>query len=598
MSAQTGNSAAISVKGWWFKVVAIQGGQIGSQNIMKSCATQNMLPPCGHHSYVNHGGGCEPIDINGHWSIRATVQAWGQSSELTAMFNNKYIFVGLGQYEKYAHYNTADDSHRGAGTINGQVHNENPSTGNAVCVSRQQPVGTALVVKGWRFQIADFKGNAGSLNFQQVCRAQGMEAPCDNNGYFQAHGGGCQVIEGFNGHWSYQAHVQSWASSQELTTMMNNKYFFVGLGQYQQYSHYNSAGSHEGAGLHNGQASGRRNPDGGQTVCVAPAGEQLGPTMQFKGWWFVQVDFKGIAGSQNMLETCSRLGLETPCDYPAYVQHGGGCTVFDANWAGHLSYEPQNKQLGNDEFTKFLRTSYFFVGLNAYVQYTHWNNGAGSHESAGKLSGNTYKNPDGGKTVCMSRNEIKSRATCVVSEFGPWTPCSKSCGGGVQSRTRTVTKDGSSCPALKQEQACHAQECHTSTSDIGKTVLAALEANLQKLTTTNNNLKADSDRTASLAAAAKTLFDEASNDMATKKANMEKAMTSAAAAKEKCSAHSDDSVAANAVQAQAVKTSKDSEVIDKELALIAQLKSKLNEVIRKLPLVLLNLIRSCSLFRS
>ena len=112
------------------------------------------------------------------------------------------------------------------------------------------------------------------------------------------------------------------------------------------------------------------------------------------------------------------------------------------------------------------------------------------------------------------------------------------------------------------------------------------------------NLKADSDRTASLAAAAKTLFDEASNDMATKKSNMEKAMTSAAAAKEKCSAHSDDSVAANAVQAQAVKTSKDSEVIDKELALIAQLKSKLNEVIRKLRLVLLNLIRSCSLFRS
>jgi len=578
MSAQTGNSAAISVKGWWFKVVAIQGGQIGSQNIMKSCATQNMLPPCGHHSYVNHGGGCEPIDINGHWSIRATVQAWGQSSELTAMFNNKYIFVGLGQYEKYAHYNTADDSHRGAGTINGQVHNENPSTGNAVCVSRQQPVGTALVVKGWRFQIADFKGNAGSLNFQQVCRAQGMEAPCDHNSYFQAHGGGCQVIEGFNGHWSYQAHVQSWASSQELTTMMNNKYFFVGLGQYQQYSHYNSAGSHEGAGLHNGQASGRRNPDGGQTVCVAPANQFSGPTMQFKGWWWTVVDFKGNAGSRNILEACSRLGLETPCDYPSYVNHGGGCTPF-SEFGGHLSYEPQLKPwANNDQFNQFMFHKYFFVGLNNYVQYSHYNT-AQSHEAAGIYGGNTYaRNPDGGKTVCFSRNEIKNTPTCQVSEFGPWTPCSKSCGGGVQSRTRTVTKDGSSCPALKQEQACHAQECHTSTSDIGKTVLAALEANLQKLTTTNNNLKADSDRTASLAAAAKTLFDEASNDMATKKSNMEKAMTSAAAAKEKCSAHSDDSVAANSVQAQAVKTSKDSEVIDKELALIAQLKSKLNEL--------------------
>jgi len=113
---------------------------------------------------------------------------------------------------------------------------------------------------------------------------------------------------------------------------------------------------------------------------------------------------------------------------------------------------------------------------------------------------------------------------------------------------------------------------------MGKTVLTALGDSLQKLATTNNNLKADSDRTASLAAGAKTLLDEASGDMDTKKANMESAMTAGAAAAKKCTDDTNERTSSEAAQAQAVKTGKDSEVIDKELALIAQLKAKLVEL--------------------
>jgi hypothetical protein len=133
---------------------------------------------------------------------------------------------------------------------------------------------------------------------------------------------------------------------------------------------------------------------------------------------------------------------------------------------------------------------------------------------------------------------------------------------------------------------------------MGQTVLTALGDSLQKLATTNNNLKADSDRTASSAAAAKTLLDEASDDMNTKKANMESAMTAGAAAEKKCTDDTNERTSSEAAQVQAVKTGKDSDVIDKELALIAQLKAKLVEVIRKLRLVLHNLIHVCSLFHS
>jgi hypothetical protein len=590
VSAHTGNSQAILVKGWWFKVAKFTG-TAGSQNIMTACAAIGMESPCGHTSYVQHGGGCVPVQgFDGHWSIAQYVQAWGQSSELTSMFNHKYIFVGLGQYKDYSHYNDAS-SHASGGILNGQTY-KNPGSGETVCMSKTQPH-SSVVVQGWRFQTFDFKGVAGSENFMQTCRAQGMEAPCNHPSYIN-HGGGCIVIPGMTGHWSIEAHVQAWGQSEALTLMMRHKYFFVGLGQYRQYSHYNTASSHEGAGMHPPGTPTARNPDGGQTVCVAPVDETVGPSMQFRGWWWITVDFKGIAGSQNILSTCQRLGLEAVCDHPSHINHGGGCTAFN-DFQGHLSYEPQLKPwANNDEFNKLMHHKFFFVGLGQYHQYSHYNT-AGSHQAAGMHPPGTAtaRNPDGGQTICISKNEYKPRPTCQVSNFGPWSPCSKSCGGGIQTRSRTVTKDGSQCPTLREEKTCHAEECHTATADIGKTVLAALQANLQKLTTTNNNLKADSDRTASLAAAAKTLFEEASNDMATKKANMENAMTAHAAAKKKCSADSDESVTANAVQADAVKTNKDSEVIDKELALIAQLKAKLTEVIRKLRLVLPNLIRSC-----
>ncbi|MDE3156438.1 MAG: thrombospondin type-1 domain-containing protein, partial [Acidobacteriota bacterium] len=54
---------------------------------------------------------------------------------------------------------------------------------------------------------------------------------------------------------------------------------------------------------------------------------------------------------------------------------------------------------------------------------------------------------------------------CVVSAWSAWGACSAVCGGGVQTRTRTVitpaSNGGAACPALTESLACNTQPCVT-----------------------------------------------------------------------------------------------------------------------------------------
>jgi hypothetical protein len=60
---------------------------------------------------------------------------------------------------------------------------------------------------------------------------------------------------------------------------------------------------------------------------------------------------------------------------------------------------------------------------------------------------------------------------CVVTSFSEWTACTHTCGGGLQTRARTVTTaaqhGGNSCPALEAQQACNGNSCpvHCEVSD-------------------------------------------------------------------------------------------------------------------------------------
>lgn len=60
-------------------------------------------------------------------------------------------------------------------------------------------------------------------------------------------------------------------------------------------------------------------------------------------------------------------------------------------------------------------------------------------------------------------NEQPCPDDCKVSDWSPWGDCTKNCGGGVRTRTRTVTEvavnDGRPCPALTQSESCNRQPC-------------------------------------------------------------------------------------------------------------------------------------------
>ena len=55
-------------------------------------------------------------------------------------------------------------------------------------------------------------------------------------------------------------------------------------------------------------------------------------------------------------------------------------------------------------------------------------------------------------------------ADCKLSDWGPWSVCSKSCGGGKTVRTRNVipggqSKYGGTCPQLLNESPCNTKAC-------------------------------------------------------------------------------------------------------------------------------------------
>ena len=71
---------------------------------------------------------------------------------------------------------------------------------------------------------------------------------------------------------------------------------------------------------------------------------------------------------------------------------------------------------------------------------------------------------EGGSLRAMLDRGIQGCAVdCVMSSYGSWGTCSKTCGGGFQSRTRTIVtpgkNGGASCPCTTETQQCNTQAC-------------------------------------------------------------------------------------------------------------------------------------------
>jgi len=60
-------------------------------------------------------------------------------------------------------------------------------------------------------------------------------------------------------------------------------------------------------------------------------------------------------------------------------------------------------------------------------------------------------------------NQQPCPVNCEVGEFSNWSACSQPCGGGTQTRSRTVTtlpaNGGTACPTLSESQPCNQQGC-------------------------------------------------------------------------------------------------------------------------------------------
>ena len=66
--------------------------------------------------------------------------------------------------------------------------------------------------------------------------------------------------------------------------------------------------------------------------------------------------------------------------------------------------------------------------------------------------------------ICKNIGSSKSQATdCKQSSWGEWSKCSKSCGKGVQERTRTIVtpakNSGKACSDPKEKKACNIEAC-------------------------------------------------------------------------------------------------------------------------------------------
>jgi len=48
---------------------------------------------------------------------------------------------------------------------------------------------------------------------------------------------------------------------------------------------------------------------------------------------------------------------------------------------------------------------------------------------------------------------------CKLEEWGPWSPCSVTCGKGEKTRSRAITTMGSDCPATSESASCHGPPC-------------------------------------------------------------------------------------------------------------------------------------------
>ena len=102
--------------------------------------------------------------------------------------------------------------------------------------------------------------------------------------------------------------------------------------------------------------------------------------------------------------------------------------------------------------------------------WSEWSTCSKTCGGGSKTRSRTVKTqPKNGGTECPTLNETDVCNTqecpinCEVNNWSDWSSCSKTCGGGSKTRSRTVKTEpkngGTTCPTLNETDVCNTQEC-------------------------------------------------------------------------------------------------------------------------------------------